>query len=753
MTRIGIDLGTTTSLAALADEHGPHVIPRGAGLVLPSAVAFDGPPERQPPLLGLPADRHRHAVRAIKRLLGRTWDEAYCEGAPLWFPPGGETVRLARRGPGVGVEVRFDGRARFFPPQEIAALLLRHLREQASLHLGQPVESAVIAVPACFHGGHRQATLDAARLAGLEVADGDLLDEPTATALAFSAAAAFEPGETVLVADWGGGKLDATVLRCDGHGWQQLAIEGHVSLGGDNADLALLLHVLEKAGRKIDLMAHAGNTWRLRREARRVKELLSEAAEADFVCPQLEAGDGPAPPPLSLSVTRADLDALLAPLLEQVEDVLERSLGQRGVDRDRVGQVLLVGGSSRIPAFRALVSRLLPRAVLREDVDPLCSVGLGAAIHARLHPPLARLSPFAYFVRDEDGHDQPLIPAGSAAPSPDTARFMFAARTRYPGQTVFRVTLVERLPLNEGPFRLSDIDRLDDDGRPVRLFARGLPATPGDTRVDVEVWLDGHRRLQAACHVDGLPHPFPLTEREEGLDDMSLRQALLLDCEALVEANPDESEGLLARLSSVLPVARAGLATREREAVRRSSALLADLREQIRARRRQQVDAVRVGDAGRLDLMRRVSFYEERVLPDFWDVIPPGPRSVAVDAIRAIRVLEQTGGPYHLARQRCNQLEQTLDGCSVGLAVRALRLSETTGVPERLSSALREAATRMRLARRRSDTPAYERESRACREMLDEAQRAWGVFCETGVFLDVRPDLVLGAPAGGGWGN
>ncbi len=94
MTRIGIDLGTTTSLAALADEHGPRVLPRGAGLVIPSAVAFDAPPERQAPILGLPADRHHRSVRGVKRLLGRTWEEAMGEGARIWFPMGGETVRL-----------------------------------------------------------------------------------------------------------------------------------------------------------------------------------------------------------------------------------------------------------------------------------------------------------------------------------------------------------------------------------------------------------------------------------------------------------------------------------------------------------------------------------------------------------------------------------------------------------------------------------------------------------------------------------
>jgi molecular chaperone DnaK (HSP70) len=756
MVCIGIDLGTTSSLGALVYDDGPHVIPRRAGTVVPSAVAFDGPPEARPPLVGQEADRDLGAVRSIKRLMGRTWDEALREGSQRFFPPGGQQVRLARRGSsGLGLEIDLQGERRFFWPHEISAFVLRRVRCEAERGLGRIVDRAVITVPASFEAPHRKATLEAARLAGLDVSPHDLLDEPTAAALAFARVAGFERGECVLVADWGGGALDVTVQRCDGPGWTRLAAEGDLSLGGDDIDDALAAFVLRESGLPEGLLRDERNAWRLRREARRVKELLSSSAEAGFACGQLQAQDGGLLAPLARSVTHTELGILLAPLLQRAEDALERCLDQVAALRRQIRKILLVGGSSRIPAFQGTLRHALPGARLLDDVDPERSVALGAALYANARPPIARISPFSYAVRDLDGMERPLIPAGSEVPTPETERFMFAAQTRYPGQTVYRVTLVEKEdpPPSASLAVLADWD-IYHPGTCHRLFARGVPATLAGTRVDVEVWLDEYQTLQAACHLAGQPRPFPMTRGACGSDaTFTHLLGLQLEAEALVEANPDERKGLLPQMAAVLPQARAAESERDREQAEQSIRRLSDLHEQVAVHQRDRIRTQRLGDHRRMSLLSWVSFYEQKVLPALWDVIPESPRAAAVEAIRAIRVMEQTGAPLLPMQQHFNQLQDTLMDSAVGLPVQALHWAEVLGVPKSLASSLRENGLRLRDARLKQDQAAWETESAVWRLLLDQTQRVWAPFRETETFLDASPDLVLGAPGGGERGN
>jgi hypothetical protein len=272
--------------------------------------------------------------------------------------------------------------------------------------------------------------------------------------------------------------------------------------------------------------------------------------------------------------------------------------------------------------------------------------------------------------------------------------------------------------------------------------------------VDVEVWLDEHKTVQAACHVAGLPQPFPMSGREEGPDELFTRLLdLQLDAEALVEANPDERKGLLPRLAAALPQARGAADERDRGQAEQSAQQLSDLLEQVQARQRDQIQSQRLGDQRRMSILGWVYFYEQRVLPTFWDVIPPSPRSAALEAIRAIRVMEQTGAPLMPIQQRFNQLEQVLLDCEVGVVLQALRWSEVLGVPESLARPLRETALRLSDARRKRDLGAWESEKAACRQLMEEARRVWAPFRETETFLHASPDLVLGAPGDGARGN
>jgi molecular chaperone DnaK (HSP70) len=256
VARIGIDLGTTNTVAAMVYDDGAHVIPRGRGRLIPSAVHFRWQEGEQDVAVGEEAEKwmaEGRVVRSVKRLMGRTYSEALRQGSERYFPleagAPGASVRLVRRGENdVGLAIGVAGAGeRTLWPHEVSAWVLREARSHAERSLGRPIEAAAITVPAYFRDPHRAATLDAARLAGIDVW-GELLDEPSAAALAFAPVVGFKPGEPVLVVDWGGGTLDVTVQMSRGAEWYQAAIGGDIVLGGDDLDLALAEWALDRAG-------------------------------------------------------------------------------------------------------------------------------------------------------------------------------------------------------------------------------------------------------------------------------------------------------------------------------------------------------------------------------------------------------------------------------------------------------------------------------------------------------------------------
>jgi molecular chaperone DnaK (HSP70) len=740
MTRIGIDLGTTNSLAALVYDDGPHVIPRGAGRIVPSVVAFDGPPEEKPPVVGEEADRDpAGAIRSVKRLMGRTWEEAEDQGSHRYFPPDGDLVRLVRRGVrDLGLDVELSpAERRIFWPHQISAEILKALRAHAEQGLGEAVASAVITVPAYFGSAHRKATLDAARAAGLDVAGGDLLDEPTAAALAFAPVVGFEPGEQILVVDWGGGTFDVTVLVSDGRSWMQTVVDGDLTLGGDDIDMALAAWALEAGGLPADVLREETNSWLLRREARVVKEQLSLGLEASLACPLLDPESGRRLPPLTLRVRRSDLEAQMAPLLGRVEAVLERSLASSAVDRGSLRKVLLAGGSSRIPAFQGLLKRLLPHAVLLDQVDPMRSVALGAALYANSRPAIAQISAFGYAVVDADDSLVTVIPPNSEVPTPEAAHSGVRAQTSYPGQTVYRLALVEFEEPKPGERTW---------GSRQHLFARGMPPTAGGTGVDVEIWLDEHKALQAQCHIAGVGQAFPMQGREEGPEELFTRlNGLILEGEALVEANPDEKKGLLPQIRALLADGRQAEEGRDRTRAEGLLKQLAELKELVAARQNTMLLNAMARDPERARVLGWVRFFEKDVLPKFWDAIPTSPRSTAVDAIRAVRVLEQTGAETPDLAARLQELRDALFGCEFGLPLEAFEWALTVGVPGRFAPLLRSGALRARDLRLAKKEDEYAVELGSLKGLLDEVLAIWRVWRETDRFLDASPDLLVKA--------
>ena len=285
MAQIGIDLGTTNTVVGMLYDDGPHVVPRGGGRTIPSVVAYSSS-ETAAALVGEAADNFEAGgpvVRSVKRLMGRTYTEAKREKSDRYFPEAEGEVRLSRHGENdAGLELATPEGPRFLWPEQISAQILGEAKRHAEQSLGMAIQSAAVTVPAYFRDPHRAATLEAARLAGLEVL-GALLDEPTAAALAFAPLVGFTAGEQILVVDWGGGTLDVTVLVSNGAEWVQLAIDGELTLGGDDLDTALLDLAVTRSDLPRDVLLAPYNRRELRKAAQKAKEGLSQRPEVFFL--------------------------------------------------------------------------------------------------------------------------------------------------------------------------------------------------------------------------------------------------------------------------------------------------------------------------------------------------------------------------------------------------------------------------------------------------------------------------------------
>ena len=427
---IGIDLGTTNSVVAVMEGSEVKVIPNAEGNRLtPSVVAFN---DKSETIVGEPARRQavtnpRRTVYSVKRFMGRRHSEVESEEKIVPYQVVGGSNEY--------VKVQIGDQQ--FTPQEISAKVLRKLKEAAESYLGHRVSKAVITVPAYFNDAQRQATKDAGQIAGLEVAR--IINEPTAAALAYGLDKSKD--QKIVVFDLGGGTFDVSVLEValnqDGESggkiFEVISTNGDTHLGGDDFDQSLLNHVASMFQRDngIDLRKDPMSLQRLQEACEKAKKELSSLPQTDINLPFITA-DATGPKHLLTTITRSTFEGLIDPLIDRCRQPVLQALQDAKLRPAEIDEVVLVGGSTRVPKVRELVKEIFGKEP-HQGVNPDEVVAVGAAIQGsvlsgeRKDVLLLDVTPLTLGIETEGGILTPLIERNTTIPVEKKQTFSTAA--------------------------------------------------------------------------------------------------------------------------------------------------------------------------------------------------------------------------------------------------------------------------------------------------------------------------------------
>ncbi len=455
---IGIDLGTTNSVVAVMEGSQPKILVNSAGSrVTPSVVGFTDKGER---LVGQIA-RHQqvtnpeNTVFSIKRFMGRRHNEVSQEEKIVPYKITG--------GPSELVKISVPNQDKEFTPPEISAMVLQDLKKTAEDYLGETVTSAVITVPAYFNDSQRQATKDAGQIAGLKVER--IINEPTAAALAYGMEK--KKNEKIAVFDFGGGTFDISVLDIGDNVFEVLSTHGDTHLGGDDLDEVLINYLADEFQNTegIDLRKDAMAHQRLKEAAEKAKVELSSQMQTTVNLPFITA-DASGPKHLQISVTRSKFESLVEPILERLKEPCRKAIKDSKLQVGDIAEVLLVGGSTRIPKVQEIVKEIFQREP-NKSINPDEVVALGAAIQGGILSGesgvkdilLLDVTPLSLGVETLGGVMTKLIPKNTTIPTSKKEVFSTAADN----QTTVDIHVLQgerefaRDNRTLGRFQLSDI--------------------------------------------------------------------------------------------------------------------------------------------------------------------------------------------------------------------------------------------------------------------------------------------------------
>jgi len=420
---IGIDLGTTNSVVAVMEGNDPVVIPNSEGhRTTPSVVAFTKNGER---LVGQTAKRQavtnpQNTVSSIKRFMGRRFDEITNESKMISF----KVVK------GENETARVEIGERIYSPPEISAMVLQKMKQTAEDYLGQKLTEAVITVPAYFNDSQRQATKDAGKIAGLDVKR--IINEPTAAALAYGLDKK-KKDEKVAVYDLGGGTFDISILELGDGVFEVKSTNGDTHLGGDDFDQRLIDYIADefKKLENIDLRKDPMALQRLKVEAERAKCDLSLQTQADVKLPYVTAVDG-VPKHIDMTITRSKFEMLVEDLIQRSIEPCKKALQDSGYSVDQIDEVILVGGSTRIPKVQEAVRNFFKKEP-HKGVNPDEVVAIGAAIQGGVLAGdvkdvlLLDVTPLSLGIETLGGVMTKMIEANTTIPTKKTEVFSTAA--------------------------------------------------------------------------------------------------------------------------------------------------------------------------------------------------------------------------------------------------------------------------------------------------------------------------------------